>query len=388
GTNYYLHNGLRLQSAPTTVRAYSTGTASLYGWDTNATQLTVSDTASGSVIDSSVRFVSGTYGYVMNVATGLNTATGDVTLQGVLTGSTTYRKNGAGSVAITGAATHSGTFDLRAGRVILSGGDNRLGANSSLVLGNGSGSGKLILDGISQTFANLSTAGSGTSNAVVGGSATASTLVVNYSGAGNSFSGTIGGTSAFENNIAFTKSGTGTYTLSGFNTYTGATTINSGVLRLDYSTSDSSKLSDSTTLVFAGGSLDLAGGTHAETVAGTTLTGTGEVTITRSSGSATIALGDITRTSTGTIDIAAAGIATTTTANDVLGQLPPWITVNGQPAANDGSGNVIVYVPSYTDVNRLGGQITSDPSSFIRIVNGGTSGDITPASTGLTEIAA
>jgi fibronectin-binding autotransporter adhesin len=385
GLNYNFQSTLTLAGAPTTVRGYGTGNANLYGFDTNGTLLAVQSSASGSIINNRIDYQSGSYGYVMNIEQGLNTATGDVILEGILKGSTAYRKVGLGSVKITGAGTNTGSFDVRVGYLILSGGANRLGVGSTMNLGNGTASGKLILDGIAQTFTALTTAGSGTANAVVGGSATLSTLTLNNAAA-SALSATIGGKGTNENNLALVKSGAGTLTLTGTNTYTGGTIVNAGTLKLDYSTVDGSKLADSGTLDLAAGTLELAGGTRTEVVASTVISGTTQVNITRSSGSATISLGDITRTSTGTLNIAATGIVTTTLANDGFGKLPSWITLNGQIAANDGSGNIIAYVPSYTNVNRLGGSIASSAFSSIKIVDGGVAGDVVPAAAGLTEI--
>lgn len=389
GSNYNLQSTMTLTGAPTTVRGYGTGNAILYGFDTNGTHLNVQPSASGSVINNRIDFQAGGFGYVMNVSKGLNTETGDVTFEGSVQGAGNpahgYRKVGNGSVKITGAGTNTGLFDIRDGRVILSGGDNRLGASSFMILGNGTTSGKLILDGVAQTFTSLTTVGTGTDNMVVGGSATLSTLTINNTAA-VSLPAVLGGKGLNENNLALVKSGAGMLTLSGANTYTGGTTVNAGTLRLDYSTSDKSKLVDASTLTINSGAIDLAGGTHNEVIGSLVITGTTEVNITRSSGAATISLGNVTRTSTGTLNIAAAGIVQTSLANDGFGKLPSWITINGQPAANDGNGNIIAFVPTYVDVNRLGGQITSNAFANIKIVNGGTSGDVTPLVGGLTEI--
>jgi len=111
----------------------------------------------------------------------------------------------------------------------------------------------------------------------------------------------------------------GTRVLSGANTYTGITTLSGGTVRLDYSTSNTSKLHDGSALelggagiitllgadadvhsqlyqaAFGGTILELAGGSHSEIVSGLTLNN-GASRIQRAVGStATIQLGAITR---------------------------------------------------------------------------------------------
>ncbi len=70
------------------------------------------------------------------------------------------------------------------------------------------------------------------------------------------FSGTIGSTFPTS---AFIKSGLGTQILSGTNTYTGATTINTGTLQLGFGTVSSNILPSASALVLGGGTLTLSG---------------------------------------------------------------------------------------------------------------------------------
>ena len=387
GRNYGFHNTLRFAGAPSTVRQYGTGAAVINGFDTNFTHLAVEGTASGSVIGTNISFQPGAYGYTMNVAPGLNTATGDLIVQGVFAGGTNgngthYRKTGFGSIRIEGAGTATTPFQVRQGSVILAGGDNRLGSGSSLRLGEGGDSGLLVLEGVNQTFTALTNAGTGTDNRVVGGSATVSTVTINNS-ADSALAAHLGGSLPNQNNLALAKSGAGLLSLSGSNTFTGDTTVNAGSLRLDFSTNDNSKLSDTGVLTLAG-NLVLDGGTHTEIVGSTVVTG--NVSISRSSGSAVVNLGALSRTGAATLNLAAGGIARTSTPNGIDGRLPSWITVDGAPAANDGSGNIVVFVPTFTDIFRLGGQIPNSPTANLRIVDGGSSGPVTPAISGLSGI--
>ena len=173
--------------------------------------------------------------------------------------------------------------------------------------------------------------------------------------------------------MSLTKDGLGTQVLAGANTFTGPTTLNGGTLTLNYSIQDNSKLADGAALVLSGGTLDLSGGTHTEVVGSTTLTGA--VTVTRSSGTAKIALGAI--SGTGTINFSESNIATTTNANNSEGILGSYATVGGSDfAANDGNGNIVAY-SGYTDINARGpSTIANGAASNVRIVGDGTSGTI------------
>jgi fibronectin-binding autotransporter adhesin len=387
GRNYNLQSTLRLAGAPATVRQYGAGSAVLHGWDTNGTHLAVEPSASGSVIGGNISFQPGSYGYVMNISPGPATATGDLIVEGVFAGGTNangthYRKVGYGSMRITGVGTATAPFQIRQGSVILAGGDNRLGSGSSVRLGEGPDSGLLVLEGVNQTLTSLTNAGTGLNNRVAGGSATLATLTINNN-SDTSVAAILGGSGDSHDNLALAKSGVGMLTLAAANTFAGDTTVNAGTLRLDYSTNDNSKLSDTGTLTL-GGNLILDGGSHEEVVGATVVTAA--VTISRTSGGAVIDLGTLDRTGSATLNLTAGTIARTSSPNGPEGSLPAWITVDGAPAANDGSGNIVVFVPTFDQVFRLGGQLPNHPTANVRIVDGGSSGPITPAAPGLSEI--
>lgn len=168
-----------------------------------------------------------------------------------------------------------------------------------------------------------------------------------------------------------TKNTPGTLTLSGANTYAGITTLSVGVLTLDYTTQDNSKLSDISELVLAGGTLRLNGGTHSEVVALTTVSGPASII---STGAAPIQLGGITRMEGGSLNFSASGIATTETPNDSTGILGTWATINGANwAMNAGNGTITAYT-GYTDVP-FGGTIANGATMNVRL-DGGTSGNV------------
>lgn len=143
--------------------------------------------------------------------TGLNIRTQDLTASVILSGSNTYL----------------GDTNVLIGKLQLAGGDNRLPINSRLTMGNVANFSELDLNGMDQEVAGLAINSGATAanNSVNNSSATASILITNPLTTA-SFSGILKG------NLTLVKSGTGTQTLSGANTYTGATRINHGVLQL------------------------------------------------------------------------------------------------------------------------------------------------------------
>ena len=116
---------------------------------------------------------------------------------------------------------------------LVTGAANALPTSQFITFGQSSNSGTLKLNGFDQIVGGLAVSGSGTANKIVNGSATASTLTVSHASSNSTFSGVLGGTGTNENNFGLTKSGNSTLTLSGTNTYTGATLISGGTLKLD-----------------------------------------------------------------------------------------------------------------------------------------------------------
>jgi autotransporter-associated beta strand protein len=135
----------------------------------------------------------------------------------VLTGSAGITKTGSGTVTLTGANTYTGGTTISQGTLQLSG-SGTLGADTNTLTVNG---GTMDFNGQTRTIGSL--AGSGGTIT----SATEATLTVGNGGASATNASTISGA------LSLVKSGVGTQTLAGANTYTGATTINNGTLRLD-----------------------------------------------------------------------------------------------------------------------------------------------------------
>lgn len=135
----------------------------------------------------------------------------------------------------SGLATYSGATNLVAGRLILQGGaNNRLPTTTNLTMGNATLGAILQLGnatGASNTTIGTLATGAATTNSIVGGFTTTSILTV-VQGTAGTFNGIIGGAGTNENQVGITKQGAATLVLNAANTYTGATTVNNGVLQL------------------------------------------------------------------------------------------------------------------------------------------------------------
>jgi autotransporter-associated beta strand protein len=158
---------------------------------------------------------------------------GSLTIAGAIGGGYSLTKVGAGTVTLTGANNYTGSTAVQGGTVVISGGDDRLPAGTTLTLGTGTSSGLLQLGDSNgarnQTLARLLTSGSGGANRVVGGNASTSTLTINASG-DCTYSGYLGGTSPNQNSLALLKTGNANLNLEGANTFSGGATIRAGAL--------------------------------------------------------------------------------------------------------------------------------------------------------------
>lgn len=179
---------------------------------------------------------------------------------------------------------------------------------------------------------------------------------------GVSVTGSVGGAKSL------TKDGTGTLELSGANTYSGGTFVNSGNLNLNFNTSiapSANILRSDAALTVSGGSMTITGknaanATNSQTVGGLTVgSGASSLSIanTIASGKTLVALGAVTRNVGGTINftqptvnttISATNGFTTSTANDAGGILGGYATVAGVDWATN-NGTNIVKLASYTN---------------------------------------
>lgn len=197
--------------------------------------------------------------------------------QGIISGSNsslTISATGTGTLSLTGTNTYNGGTTINSGTLALGSSGNVL-ANTGSVNVNG---GILSCSTFSETIGALTlTSGSitGTSGTLTPSSTTASAGTI---------SKIIGGTGTF------TKNNSGTVTLSGANTYSGGTTINSGILQLGAT----NVLANAGQIILSGGTLRTGASTgFSETVGTLELTasstialGTGNHTLTFANSSA------------------------------------------------------------------------------------------------------
>ena len=162
GVNYNSSGEITLQTAPTTIRQYGTGLASLGTFDINLVGLHCTAAASGSAIDPNIQLVSDGYGMTIQADAGANTATGDVIVNGPLNvGVLGFYKEGAGSLVLNGvAAAGNAAVQVTAGTLIC-GITNCLGVNASVPVSSGA---TLLLNGLNQTVSSLNAAAGSTVN--------------------------------------------------------------------------------------------------------------------------------------------------------------------------------------------------------------------------------
>ena len=168
------------------------------------------------------------------------------TLTGSISGTGGLTKTGAGVLTLSGASDYSGSTFVGGG-TLRAGAANVFSANSESLI-----AGTLDLNNFGQSIGALEGNGS-----VILGSATLTTRVDTSATFGGALSGLGGG---------LTKTGAGTMTLTGINTYTGATTINAGTLALA-----GGAIANSSVTVASGATFDMTGNigvTSIQTLAG------------------------------------------------------------------------------------------------------------------------
>jgi len=154
-------------------------------------------------------------------------------------------KTGPGRLILTGANTYTGGVTINGG-ILQAGNATALGTSAGALSFGGAGA-TLDLRISPLTVSALSSSGAGY-GLITSGTSGARALTVNQS-ADTTYSGIIENGSG---EFALTKTGTGTLTLSGANTYTGATAVNNGTLQVNGSLTSAVTISSGATLAGTG----------------------------------------------------------------------------------------------------------------------------------------
>ena len=208
-----VNNALGTVAGGTTVAAGAT--LRLLRWDqlqprrnpvTLNTGATLSNLAGNNIFAGPISLAAGSETITTAVGTTL-------TANGVISGAGTLTKDGTGTLIYGGANTYTGATTINAGTLQL-GAANRIADTNAVTVNAGA---TFNLNNFAETIGSFAGAGNvtlGTGTLTTGGNDYVTT-----------FSGVMSGTGGL------TKVGTGIFTLSGANTYTGATTINAGTCR-------------------------------------------------------------------------------------------------------------------------------------------------------------
>ncbi len=304
----------------------------------------------------------GTIGNFSALTLNTSNAAGSGTLAGNISGTGYITKSGAGRVILAGANTYSGNTNISAGTLQAG---SASGFSSASLFSVASGS---ILDigGFNAMTGALT--GNGT---VSNASASAATLTTGGLGTSTIFSGTIqNGTGQ----LGLTKTGSGTLTLSGANSYTGTTTVNAGTLSLTGSLNVGAATISSITAAGAtySGSGILTAGTLNHSGAGTlSLTGANMLNAIAASGTIgaftlnnarSIALGSI--ASTGRIIVTATGASSDLTLS------------GGTAVSSNAAGDAVVLSAGRNFLNNAGASAVSTPNGRWLIYSAAPGGDV------------
>ena len=172
-----------------------------------------------------------------------------VTEEGLTVHKIALTKAGAGTLTLSGANTYGGATTVNAGTLKAGTATQAFGVGSAVTLANAANT-SLDITGCSNTIGSLSGGGGTGGNVILG----AATLTVGGNNTSTSFGGLLLGTGG-----SLIKSGAGTLTLTGVNTYTGATTVNAGTLKAGVATQAFGAGSAVTLANAAGTSLDITG---------------------------------------------------------------------------------------------------------------------------------
>ncbi len=257
-----------------------------------------------------------------------------------------------GALTLSGSSNFSGGATVTAGTLTATT-DNALGT-SALTMNPAAGTAATLFTSSSPSIGGLSSSGAGASKVVLGGVASATSLSVGSNGQSTTFSGVISDTTGVNpaNVGSVTKTGSGTLTLLGANSYTGTTTVSAGVISANtlanggQPSSIGASTNNASNLILAGG-LQYTGA-NVTTDRGYTVANNSSIDTANN-----ITFGGTIASTTGTFTKLGAGTVTyTNTGTNV------YNTYNGGPSFMVANGKV-VFDGGATQVNTVHGEIVA-----------------------------
>ena len=294
-----------------------------------------------------------------------------VALEGIVSGTGALTQSGSGTVSLEAANTYSGATTINGGTLQL-GVANGIGSSSAVTVASGA---TFDLNNYSDTVKSLSGAG----NVTLG----SGTLTAG-NGSDTTYSGVMSGTGGL------TKEGSGTLTLSGNNTYSGATTVNAGTLQLGAA---GGIASSSAVTVGASGTLDLNNyGPTIGSLSGAGAVTLGSGTLTAGNGSDTTysgvmsGTGGLTKSGTGTLTLSGANTysgATTINAGTVkLGAAGGIGSSSAVTVGASGTLDLNNYSPTIASLSGAGA--VSLGSGTLTVSSGGSHSGVVSGTGGLS----
>ncbi len=202
---------------------------------------------SGGTLQLGATIASSSRNYVLNANGTIDTNSYDLTNSGIISGTGTLTKSGNGTLTLDGTNIYSGGTTI-------SGGTLRLGNAAGLGAAAGSltvNAGALDMNGKNATVGLLT----GSSGGVITTSSNGSSVLTASSASNSIYAGGITNTSG---TLGLAKSGTGTLTLTGSNSYSGVTTISAGALNIQNNNALGNTAGN--TFIAAGARLQVQGG--------------------------------------------------------------------------------------------------------------------------------
>lgn len=214
-------NASALGGSPAALLKTGAGTAVLTGASTFTGATTISN---GSVqLGGGGTLAGGSYAGAVSLATNSSSlaiaTTANQTLSGAISGSGSLTKSSTGTLTLSGSNSYTGSTVVSGGTLRLDG-SGVLSSNTAVQVDSGA---TFSTTGTSLTSNNVTVAGLTGAGTVTGA---AGTLTVNKASGTDLYTGNIQG------GLGLTKSGAGQLSISGSNSYTGATTVSAGVVNL------------------------------------------------------------------------------------------------------------------------------------------------------------